>query len=114
MEANTIHKEVSAGRQSVNYKEILMLDEMKLRIRIKSDSYDFQCFARVSVWSEENLRWEQIDFIPFANMQTPKGLLYKRGGSSEEHFRGDRGRPFGNRQRDPLIGEMLGQAESGC
>ena len=66
----TIKKELSKGRQSMNYDEFLKLDGLKLKISIKSDSYDFQCHARILVWSEQDLKWNLIDSIPFANMMS--------------------------------------------
>jgi hypothetical protein len=89
----TLNKEVGLGRQDLNYKEIAEIAGHKVRVRIKSDSYDFQSYAIVEVFSE--LKWNQVDFIHFSQMNTPEGLYYKvdRNGelsTSECHFKKDR------------------------
>ena len=40
----------------------------------KSDSYDQQCYARAYILNDE--KWELIYSIPYAEMNTPKGLCY--------------------------------------
>lgn len=50
--------------------------EFKVRIHIKSDSYDSQCFARLSVWNSNDLKWNVVSSIPFSQMNTARSLAY--------------------------------------
>jgi hypothetical protein len=83
-----IDVELSKGRQSLNYQEIVKIGDDKVRIRIKSDSYDFQSYARIEVWGNEN-KWNNIHNIPFANMATPPELYY-HSNANKRSFKVDR------------------------
>ena len=72
----TLKKEISKGKQDLNFLELLQLDDHKLRITIKSDSYRFQCYAKIYVWSDTNKEWSLIDSIHPDNMQTEDKLAY--------------------------------------
>jgi hypothetical protein len=76
LKGKTIKKTLSVGRQDVTYTEIIKIKEKKLRIIIKSDSYDFQSSARISVYNEENLEWNHLDSVHYSNMETPFKLYY--------------------------------------
>ena len=69
-----IEKITYKGSQSVNFREIYKLDEKRIKLEIKSDSYDQQCYARAYILKDE--KWEQIYSIPYSEMNTPKGLCY--------------------------------------
>lgn len=72
-----IKSEYGLGTQSVNFKEIRESDEgLKIQINIKSDSYDFQSHAIVSVFSPTELKWNNLSSIHFSEMQTPPKLYY--------------------------------------
>lgn len=72
-----IKEEYSLGQQSAQLTKIIEGDKgLKIKIEIKSDSYDFQSYARVSVFNSSELKWNGVDHIPFANMQTPPKLYY--------------------------------------
>ncbi len=71
----TISKSISKGQHSVNYKEILKVDGVKLRIIIESDAYDFQSCARIQKWNGDE--WHIIDSIHYSEMNTPYSLVYK-------------------------------------
>ena len=93
---NIISKAISQGSQSVEYVEILDLPSVyqdqsaKLRIKIKSDSYKFQSFARVEKWDGD--KWREVHSIHHGIMLTPTGLSSRpRGeGLAFSHFRADR------------------------
>lgn len=48
----------------------------KIRAMIKSDSYDFQSYGRVQVWSPQALKWITVYEIPYTEMKTPFKLAY--------------------------------------
>lgn len=52
--------------------------EFKVRIHIKSDSYQEQSFARMDVWVPQDLKWSHVCYIPSANMKTPLSLAYRQ------------------------------------
>jgi hypothetical protein len=93
---SVISKEIGKSGQSVIYKEIteitigdvLSTKTEKILIEIKSDSYAFQSYARVSVW--DNKKWNLIDHIHHSNMATETGLAYKPFKIGEEFFNVDR------------------------
>jgi hypothetical protein len=71
---NTLHREIGYGQQDVDYTEIVTLDAHKLRIRIRSNSYRFQCFARIELWS--GVKWEPLGDVHYSRMGTPDSLAY--------------------------------------
>jgi len=82
---------LSSG-QSISYREIYKLNDKKIKLAIKSDSYRSQCYAKSSVL--KNDEWVDVYSIPYSLMQTPEGLAYKsdyknKPGVSEENFKED-------------------------
>lgn len=103
MENLKIHSygpEISKSRQSVHFVELiefLWTDEegthkAKLRIAIKSDSYDFQSFARIAKW--DGNQWQPMANIPYSNMKTPHGMYVwgevEPRWTNPRNFEGDR------------------------
>lgn len=82
-----LSEQLSKGQQCLSAERIIALSDestkAKIRIRIKSDSYDFQSYARVDVCSPATLSWNRIGEIPYANMSTPFKLGYKQGAGIE-------------------------------
>ena len=64
-----------SSNQSLSYREIYKLNDKKIKLEIKSDSYHNQCYARGYVL--KNDEWTQAYSIPYSLMQTPEGLIYK-------------------------------------
>ena len=83
----TIEKITYKGSQSINFREIYKLDEKRIKLEIKSDSYDQQCYARAYILKDE--KWELIYSIPYSEMKTPNGLshhiTYKHNASKAEN-----------------------------
>lgn len=63
--------------------------KQKLRITIKSDSYAAQCFARISVYSPDERKWNRLASIEQGNMQTANGLSHHRDAPTEYEFQND-------------------------
>ena len=70
----TIEKITYKGSQSISFREIYKLDEKRIKLEIKSDSYDQQCYARAYLLKDE--KWEPIYSIPYSEMNTPNGLSH--------------------------------------
>jgi hypothetical protein len=83
-----IELSIAAGRQDVKYKLIGQLGEYKIKIEIRSDSYAFQCYARVYVWKD--LEWSFIDSIHHAGMSTKSGLVYTSDPEDATQFKHDK------------------------
>lgn len=82
-----IHVEVSAGSGQTNtYTETLKVGAHKLRIRISSDSYDFQSSARIEVWRPADLKWSFIADIHYSRMATRASYVH----ATPTHFKADR------------------------
>ena len=72
-----IQHEITKHRQGVQYLKIVKHSSgHKLRIKIYSDSYKFQCTALVEVFNPQNLAWNEVARIPHAAMDTPDKLVY--------------------------------------
>jgi hypothetical protein len=72
-----IKEEYSIGTymKSVHFTKIIEGDKgLKIKVNIKSDSYDFQSHATVSVFNPHDLKWNIIDSIHYSNMKTPHNL----------------------------------------
>ncbi len=69
---------VSKESQGVLYKQILKhtASGNKLLLKIYSDSYDFQCYAKVEMYDPVNLKWNHLESIPYSLMETPGKLVY--------------------------------------
>lgn len=73
------------GRQSHNLTRVLKTSNgKKLRICIKRDSYDFQSYARIELWSEPEGKWNYVHNIPYPEMACVQSAL---GGKMEEDAR---------------------------
>lgn len=88
----TIEKISYKGSQSINFREIYKLDEKRIKLEIKSDSYDQQCYARAYILKDE--KWELVYSIPYSEMNTPKGLCYhviyrSNAAAAEKEFKTD-------------------------
>jgi len=88
MRVTTISKEVYNDQNSVWYTEVvsLLIDRKKhkLRIKIRSDFYREQCFARVERWSGSV--WSKVHSI--LDMKTKQSLLGLNKGAGA--FKADR------------------------
>lgn len=69
-----IEKITYKGTQSINFREIYKLENKKIKLEIKSDSYDMQCYARAYILKDE--KWELIYSIPYSEMNTQNGLSH--------------------------------------
>jgi hypothetical protein len=89
----TIEQSINKGQQSLDYKELLNFNGVKLKISIKSDSYKQQCFAKIEVWND--FKWNLIDSIHYNEMNTDSKLVYnfssESPNKSDNHlFKADR------------------------
>jgi hypothetical protein len=48
----------------------------KIKFEVRSDSYQFQCYAVASVWNENDLKWNRVHSIHHADMKTKNSLYY--------------------------------------
>lgn len=85
-----IQNDTSKGKQSVHRLLVLKTDDgKKVRIDIKSDSYNFQSHAWADVWNPATLSWNRVANIHFSDMKTPEGLAYKQDWKMDEHYADD-------------------------
>lgn len=90
-----IHSDIARGRQSVNAIFLFNRGTAKARIKICSDSYDFQSFARVELFSPTELKWNVVGHIPYTEMNTPHKLAYIPTGTAKDNFMADFDRLLG-------------------
>ncbi len=64
LNANLISHHIAKGQQSASAQWQFEMEHYKVKVDIKSDSYDFQSSAVVSVWSKESLQWNRVGSIP--------------------------------------------------
>ncbi len=84
-----------SSNQSVSYREILKINDKKIKFLIKSDSYRIQCYAKAYVL--KNDEWVEVYSVPYSEMDTKEGLIHHNNYSKEpQHavleFMRDRGR----------------------
>lgn len=81
----TIESIMYAGSQSISRREIYMLGKTKIKLELKSDSYDMQCYAKA--YALDGLEWKLIYSIPYSQMKTGAKLIYAvpyRNGNEEK------------------------------
>lgn len=81
----TIESIMYSGHQSISRREIYMLGKIKIKLELKSDSYEQQCYARA--YALDGLEWKVIYSIPYSQMKTRNGLIYAfdyRNGNEEK------------------------------
>ena len=69
MKTTKIDETYFNGSQSVNFKGIYKMNENKIKLSIKKDSYDKQSYARAYVFDKNTLNWNLLDYIPYSQMQ---------------------------------------------
>src|SRR5690606_13691855 len=65
---------ISLDDQNVNFTALLRVDGHKVRLRIRSNPYSFQCHAVAEIWHSGDLRWNGIASIGHGSMKTPTSL----------------------------------------
>ena len=70
----TIENITYAGTQSVNRREIYMHGSIKIKLELKSDSIDYQSYARA--YALDGLEWKLIYSIPYSEMKTRNKIQY--------------------------------------
>ena len=73
------------GTQTVVYQELVQLLGSKLRVRIGSNAYRFQSFARVDRW--DGAKWQEVWHIEPESMATRDGLYVARDVTAAEFER---------------------------
>lgn len=84
-----IQSDISRGQQDVNAIYIFERGPAKVRIKIRSDSHDFQSYARVELLSPTDLKWSVVGHVPFTDMKTPHKLAYSKTGVAPGNFHAD-------------------------
>ena len=64
----------SSSKQSIDRRVIYPYKETKIRLTLRSDSYQCQCFAKAEAL--DGFEWKPIYSIPNSLMKTPKELRY--------------------------------------
>lgn len=78
---------MSTCGQAATFKALYKMGGTKVRVIIKSDSYQNQCYARVARWNGEE--WKQVDYIPASEMKTQDSLAYGQAPLREHMFSQD-------------------------
>ena len=86
----TIESIVYEGSQSINRREIYELGDLKIKLELKSDTFDIQSYA--NAYALDGLEWKVIYSIPYSLMKTPIKLHIKyenRINNAEKEFETD-------------------------
>jgi len=84
----TITSEIGKGSQDVLFTRVVRLtDGTKLRVKIRSDSYDFQSYARVHRW--DGTEWKLVHSVHYSKMATPAGLYVRFNRVADSTFKKD-------------------------
>jgi hypothetical protein len=76
IQVTLIDQTIAKKRSDVTFTEILKYKSHKLRVRIRSNSYDFQNSAVIDRW--DGAKWNVVYTIPYTAMTTPDGLATVR------------------------------------
>ena len=72
-----LNSTIAKGKQDVILDSIYEHLDHKLRVKIRSESYMFQCLAYIEIFTDNG--WKNLHSIHYGIMNTPKGLYYKPG-----------------------------------
>ncbi len=89
MKINPIQQLVNKSGQSVSFLSVFEICARRLRVEIKSASYDFQSHCRIKAWSNVAGAWELVADIPPESMKTKHGLAYEPKPATDEAFAAD-------------------------
>ena len=64
------------GSQDLDAERIVRVRSLQLRAEVKRDSYDAQCFARVSAWTNDG--WKVVTTIPLEETRSRVASAYKQ------------------------------------
>lgn len=68
---------ITRSRDDVIFTANYNIGGFKVRVKIRSNSYDFQSYAIVEVWNKDLLKWNRLESIHYSDMKTPAGLNYQ-------------------------------------
>jgi hypothetical protein len=72
-----ITESVNKGDQYSLFTRLFKMGDKKLKIEIKSDAYDCQCYANIQIFNRESLQWNNLHSIHYSAMATPPKLVYR-------------------------------------
>ena len=88
--------EITKSSQNVEFTGLYSFQEVSgisgpamIRVTIRSNSYQDQCFARIHVWSPTTLSWNQVWHTPIGAMEPPTSLYVAPDWQSKMHFQAD-------------------------
>lgn len=87
MATKVISKSYTQGQQSHEYQEVLSIDDVKLRLFIKRDAYEFQSYAYIEAFSKADLKWNSIHSIPYQEIKMKTSYVSPANAAS---FKADR------------------------
>ena len=66
------HEQHHKGRQSLEYTAIFeitpVLSTVKVRVELCRDSYDFQSYGRIQIFSPDENKWNFLASIPYSKL----------------------------------------------
>lgn len=79
-----IDEKFSNGTQSVRFSGIYRISYLdypieKVKVSLKRDSYDFQSYAQISVWTKK--KWSYVTSLAWEKTET-KGIFYQKNALS--------------------------------
>lgn len=100
----TVSKSITTGKQNVFYQEIIRLGIHRFKIFINSDSYDFQCEARIDKWSGKE--WKLLHQILNGAMRTKPSLQSLPSVAKVKGHEARKGIPSPQLKELPLVNEF--------
>lgn len=75
--AQIIEVKTWKGTQSVHFRKIMKLNDYKIKIEIKRDSYDNQSSAVGYFFNPTKMEWVVVYSIPYPEIKTNSGHIYR-------------------------------------
>lgn len=64
--------------QSACFRKIFKLNDFKIKVEIKRNTYDMQSYAIAYVYSPTEMKWNSVYSIPYTNMLSLKVDAYSK------------------------------------
>lgn len=74
---NCVKHSISGYTVNLNDSAIDLIMDTTIRIKVKSDAYDFQSYAVADILKKEDLTWSRLCNIPYSAMATKPSLRYQ-------------------------------------
>ena len=89
---HVVHTDITKLRDDVHFTQLLVVQDQRLRVDIRSNAYKEQSYSRVDYWN--GTKWTEVWTLAGEVQSTSHGLTYKQNWNDLHHFMMDRNKLF--------------------